>query len=63
MTEGAQDTPVAELLDRLEAALVRLAGGTLPPAELVEAGEEQAQAVDQLRDRLRAVLARLEAES
>jgi uncharacterized coiled-coil protein SlyX len=53
---------VDELLDRLEAAMTRLADGSLPLDELVRADEEQWRLVGQIQTRLRDLLARLEAQ-
>ena len=54
---------VDELLDRLEAAMTKLADGSLPLDELVRADEEQWQLVSRIQTRLRDLLARLEAEA
>lgn len=59
---GTGELGVDELLDRLEAAMTRLADGSLPLDELVRADEEQWQLVGQIQTRLRDLLARLEAQ-
>jgi len=58
----ADPAGVDELLDRLEAAMARLADGSLPLDELVRADEEQWKLVSQIQSRLRDLLARLEAQ-
>jgi uncharacterized coiled-coil protein SlyX len=61
--EPAAEPGVDELLDRLEAAMTRLADGSLPLDELVRADEEQWQLVSRIQARLRDLLAKLEAEA
>ena len=55
-----EEPGIDDLLDRLEAAMNRLADGTLPLDELLAADEEQWRLVSQVQRRLRELMARLD---
>lgn len=63
---SSPDSPepgVDELLDQLEAAMARLADGSLPLDELIKADEDQWKLVNEIQAKLRALLAQLEAQA
>lgn len=63
MPDEEPEAGVDELLDRLEAAMNRLADGTLPLDELLAADEEQWRLVADVQGRLRSIMARVESET
>ncbi len=63
MSDEAPEPGIDELLDRLEAAMGRLADGSLPLDELLRADEEQWRLVREIQGRLRDALDRVEREA
>lgn len=61
MTDESPD--LDSLLERLEAQITRLADGSAPLDDLVEAHEEAQRLIDQAQARLRELMDRLDAEA
>ncbi len=62
MSGQPEEPGLDALLDRLEKQIARLADGSAPLDQVVEAHEEAQRLIDEAQARLRELMARLEAE-